>query len=158
MEQALRDVDVAIYLVHSMLPTARLTQSHFADLDLVMADNFARAARRAGVRHLVYLGGLIPQGEALSPHLASRLEVERTLASRGTPTTALRAGLIVGPDGSSLSILLNLVGRLPFMILPRWTGSDVQPVALRDVVRAVAHVLEEPGRWVGSFDVGGPTC
>jgi len=67
----------AIYLVHSMLPSARLTQASFEDLDLICADNFARAAKRAGVEQIVYLGGLLPQTEELSPHLASRLEVDR---------------------------------------------------------------------------------
>ncbi|HJL27639.1 MAG TPA: NAD(P)H-binding protein [Polyangiaceae bacterium LLY-WYZ-15_(1-7)] len=94
VEQALAGCDVALYLVHSMLPSARLTQGSFADLDLVLADNFARAAAKAGVKHIVYLGGLVPDlPEAeLSAHLRSRLEVERALGAHGVPVTALRAG------------------------------------------------------------------
>jgi uncharacterized protein YbjT (DUF2867 family) len=154
--RALAGVDCAIYLVHSMLPSARLSQASFADLDLMLADNFARAAERAGVKQMLYLGGLTPPDEPLSPHLASRLEVERTLASRSVPLTALRAGLIVGSGGSSLSILLNLVRRLPAMILPRWTRSLTQPIALPDVVRAVEHCVGNPESYGRVFDIGGP--
>ena len=102
-EEALAGVDVAYYLVHSMLPNNRLTQGTFQDLDLLLADNFGRAAAAAGVRRVIYLGGLIPdaEGEGLSAHLASRLEVEQALGAHGVPVTAVRAGLVVGRDGSS---------------------------------------------------------
>jgi hypothetical protein len=96
-EAALAGVEVAYYLVHSMLPSARLTQGRFEDLDLLLADNFGRAAAQAGVRRIVYLGGLLPHDDsALSAHLASRLEVERALGAHGVPVTALRAALVVG--------------------------------------------------------------
>ena len=157
LERALGDADYAVYLVHSMLPSSRLLQGTFADLDLILADNFARAAETAGVRQIVYLSGLLPADTAdLSKHLRSRYEVERTLASRGTPVTTLRTGLVVGAGGSSLKILVNLVRRLPAMVLPRWTESDTQPVALRDVVRAVELVLGHPETYDGPFDVAGP--
>jgi uncharacterized protein YbjT (DUF2867 family) len=154
--EALRGCDVAIYLVHSMQPSARMTQASFEDLDLLLADNFARAAEAAGVRHIVYVGGFIPEGDELSPHLRSRLEVERALASRGTPVTALRSGIIVGTGSASLWILVNLVRRLPVMILPRWTRSKTQPIALADLIRALGIVVSEPHRWCGAFDLGGP--
>jgi len=156
VEQALEGVDYAIYLVHSMLPSARLVQGRFEDLDLVLADNFARACRRRGVRQIVYVGGLVPDERPLSPHLASRLEVEETLAGHGVPLTSLRAGLIVGPGGSSLAILVQLVRRLPFMLLPRWTLARTQPIALRDVVRAVALCLGRREHFGATYDVGGP--
>lgn len=156
VESALAGVDAALYLVHSMQPSARLVQADFGDLDLILADNFVRGAESAGVRHLVYVGGLVPERGELSPHLRSRLEVEETLASRAPRLSSLRSGLIVGPGGSSLWILVNLVRRLPFMVLPRWTGSRTQPVALADVVRAVELCLAQPERFTGSFDVGGP--
>ncbi len=157
VEAGLEGADLAVYLVHSMLPSARLTQGTFADLDLILADNFARAAKRQGVTQIVYLSGLLPEDTAnLSKHLRSRWEVERTLAAHGTPVTTLRTGLVVGKGGSSLRILVNLVRRLPAMVLPSWTESDTQPVALRDVVRAVRLVLGAPGRFEGTFDVAGP--
>jgi uncharacterized protein YbjT (DUF2867 family) len=156
VEDALAGSDVAIYLVHSMMPSARLTQASFADLDLILADNFARAAAKNGVRQIVYLGGLIPDAKRLSVHLESRLEVERTLASHGTPVTALRAGLIVGPGGSSLRILVNLVRRLPAMVTPAWTKNPTHPVALSDVVRAFIECVGEEKYFGRSFDIFGP--
>lgn len=156
LEEALAGADYAIYLVHSMLPSARLLQGSFADLDLIMADNFARAAQRGGVKQIIYLGGLIPETENLSPHLASRLEVEEALASGQTPFTGLRAGLIVGPGGSSFRIVVNLVNRLPFMTLPGWTRTQTQPIAIQDVVRAFQLVIGKPEAYRGYFDIGGP--
>ena len=98
VELALAGADVGVYLVHSMMPAAQLTQGRFDDLDIVLADNFARAARAQGLKRIVYLGGLIPTSRHdLSRHLESRLEVERVLGSTGIPVTTLRAGLIVGP-------------------------------------------------------------
>jgi uncharacterized protein YbjT (DUF2867 family) len=157
LEQALEGCDRAIYLVHSMQPSARLVQGSFSDLDLLLADNFARAAARAGVKQIVYVGGLLPKGSAASPHLRSRAEVADALGSRGVPVTALRAGIIVGPGGPSLWILLNLVRRLPFMVLPSWTDSRSHPIALVDVVRAVRCSLESSDRFTGAFDIGGAT-
>ena len=157
LEHGLAGADYAVYLVHSMLPSSRLTQGTFADLDLVLADNFARAAEHNGVRQIVYLSGLLPDDRRdLSRHLRSRYEVEQTLDGRSTPVTTLRTGLVVGPGGSSLRILVNLVRRLPAMVLPSWTESDTQPVALRDVVRAVRLVLGRPDAYAGVFDVAGP--
>lgn len=156
LERGLEGVDYAIYLVHSMLPSSRLTQGTFADLDLVLADNFARAAERNGVQQIVYLSGLLPEDRReLSKHLESRYEVEQTLSAWATPVTTLRTGLVVGPGGSSLRILVNLVRRLPAMVLPSWTESNTQPVALRDVVRAVRLVLGHPDQFAGVFDVAG---
>ena len=109
-ERALEGADYVVYLVHSMMPSARLVQANFRDLDLVCADNFARAAKMQGVQHMVYLGGLVPDG-SLSEHLASRAEVEDVLRSTGVPVTVLRAGLVVGASGSSFQILLRLVKR-----------------------------------------------
>jgi uncharacterized protein YbjT (DUF2867 family) len=156
LENSLKGADYAIYLVHSMLPSARLMQGTFADLDLIMADNFARAAQLNGIKQILYLGGLIPDLEELSPHLASRLEVEEALGSGRTPVTALRAGLIVGPGGSSFRIVVNLVNRLPFMTLPGWTRTRTQPIAIQDVVRAFTIALGNPAYFNSHYDIGGP--
>lgn len=155
-ERALRECDVAIYLVHSMSMPSPLSQASFEDLDLILADNFARAASSSGVSHIIYLSGLIDEGSGRAPsqHLASRLEVERTLEAWGSAVTTLRAGLVVGPGGSSLKILTSLVRRLPLMITPRWTDSLTQPIALRDVIRAVEIVLDAPQVFRGPFDIG----
>jgi uncharacterized protein YbjT (DUF2867 family) len=156
-EQALEGVDAAVYLVHSMQPSARLTQARFEDVDLLLADNFGRAAASQGVRRIVYLGGLVPdEAGGLSTHLASRLEVEDALGAHGVPVTAVRAGLVVGPGGSSLHILTRLVGRLPVMICPSWTANPSQPIALDDVVTILAHCVDDDETLGRVCEVGGP--
>ena len=156
VETALQGVDLALYLVHSMLPSARLTQADFEDLDLLLADNFARAAKVNGVRQIIYIGGILPRAETPSPHLQSRYEVEKTLAGPGTPVTSLRAGLIVGPGGSSFSMLVNLVRRLPVMLLPAWTRGASNPIAIDDVVRAVQFCVGNPETFGHAYEIGGP--
>ena len=157
VERALEGVDVALYLVHSMLPSAELTQGAFSDFDLILADNFSRAARSRGVGHILYLGGLIPEGEQLSRHLESRLEVEKTLRAHGVPVTALRASIIIGPAGSSLRMVENLVRRLPVMITPAWSQMPTQTIDRDDVVAlmrwCVEHLDEVSGRVA---EIGGP--
>lgn len=155
-EAALEGVEHAFYLVHSMLPSAHLTQGSFQDMDLICADNFARAAARAGVRQIVYLGGLIPDAPALSRHLQSRLEVEQTLASHGVPVTALRASIVIGPGGSSFRMFRTLVERVPVIPCPPWSGNLTQPVALDDVLALLRYCLEHPSRQSRSCDIGAP--
>ena len=133
-DAALRDVDIAIYLVHSMIPSAQLSQGNFYDFDLIMADNFSRAARKQNVKKIIYLSGIIPLAKDLSSHLASRLEVEKTLSLSAIPTSVIRCGLILGPYGSSFEMMIKLVKRLPLMICPAWTNSECQPVDLNDVI------------------------
>lgn len=155
-EKALAGVDYAVYLVHSMMPTARLTQGSFRDLDLVCADNFARAAHAAGVKHIIYLGGPVPKEGRVSEHLASRCEVERVLASHGVPVTTLRAGMIIGAGGSSFQMMMRLVQRLPAMVCPSWTETKTQPVALSDVVRLSVGALGDRRLFNQSFEIGVP--
>ncbi|MGB8332144.1 MAG: NAD(P)H-binding protein [Polyangiales bacterium] len=155
-EQALADGEYAVYLVHNMMPSAKLTQGSFADLDLVCADNFARAAARAGIKQIVFLGGLCPSGGSLSKHLESRVEVERVLAGHGVPVTTLRAGLILGGAGSSFQIMTRLVHRLPMMVCPRWTNTRTQAVALRDVVQLLDYVVGRPDSYARVYDVSAP--
>src|SRR5699024_6111055 len=124
------DADLAAYLVHSMIPSAKLTQASFEDMDVVLAGNFARAAERHNVKESIYVSSIIPDTDQhLSRHVRRRLEVENILRYYGTPVAAMRAGLVVGPNGSSFPILAKLVQRLPAMILPRWTSCKTQPVA-----------------------------
>lgn len=135
--EALKNVDVAIYLVHSMMPSSRLFQGNFHDTDLLLADNFASACKLNGVKQIIYLGGLVPEGY-ISPHLQSRKEVEGVLQASGVPVTVLRAGMVVGPGGSSFEILRSLVRKLPVMVLPQWTQSNTQAVFIDDVVDVIA--------------------
>lgn len=133
---ALKNTDVAIYLVHSMMPSARLFQGNFEDTDILLADNFARACQANGVKQIIYLGGLVPE-KNISKHLASRQEVEDVLKSTGIPVTIFRAGMVVGDGGSSFEILKNLVLNLPMMILPKWTQSKTQAIFVEDLVNSI---------------------
>lgn len=156
IENALEGCDIAIYLVHSMLPGAHLTQGTFDDLDLILADNFARACKKKGIKQIIYLSGIIPESVNLSDHLRSRLEVERTLGSYGIPLTTLRAGLILGPGGSSSTMVINLVKNLPIMILPKWTETLSNPVAMKDAIEAIAMCIGNENFYDKVFDLGGP--
>lgn len=155
--EALSGADYALYLVHSMQPSTRLSQGTFDDTDVLLADNFARAAEINGLRQIIFLGGILPKGgEHQSRHLRSRYEVERTLSSGSVPLTALRAGIIVGPGGSSFSIIEKLVRRLPAMICPRWTLSESWPIGLRDTLRMIDYCLGREEVFSQVYDIGGP--
>lgn len=155
--EVLAEADYALYLVHSMQPSTRLSQGTFDDTDVLLADNFARAAKANNLKQVIFLGGILPEGVAdYSRHLRSRYEVERTLSSGPVPLTALRAGIIVGPGGSSFRILEKLVRRLPVMICPQWTLSESQPIALSDTLQMIDYCLGRPDTYDKVFDIGGP--
>ncbi|MEU6556571.1 SDR family oxidoreductase [Streptomyces sp. NPDC046915] len=151
---AMRDVDVAYYLVHA-LGTGR----DFERTDSRAATVFGEAARAAGVRRLVYLGGLTPAGvpeHALSPHLRSRAEVGHILLGSGVPATVLRAAVIIGSGSASFEMLRYLTERLPVMVTPSWVRTRIQPVAVRDVLRALVGSAGMPDDVSRTFDLGGP--
>jgi len=154
--EALRGVDVAIYLVHSMSASTRLNQGSFEDTDLILADNFSRAAEIAGIKQIIYLGGLIPDEpeEHLSRHLKSRLEVEQTLGSRTAKLTAIRASIIVGPGGSSFDMIKNLVQKLPVLMCPKWTNSLTQPISLRDTLEILTTCIGNPQVYDQVIEIG----
>lgn len=155
-ERALRGADFAIYLVHSMVPSTRLNQGSFDDTDLLLADNFVRAAQRNQLRQIIFLGGILPARRLdFSRHLRSRLEVEKTLGSTGIPLTCLRAGIIIGPGGSSFRIVEKLVQRLPVMICPKWTTSETQPISLQDTLQIIDHCLGDERYYDQALDIGG---
>ena len=158
VEQALQGATYVAYLVHSMLPSARLVQGNFADLDLICADNVGRAAAKAGVRQIVYLGGLMPppSDRAVSAHLESRQEVERALGAHGVAVTTLRASMVVGPQGSSFEILTKLVQHLPVMILPAWAQHRCQPIDLETVADLIDHCVGNAQTFGETYDIGGP--
>lgn len=157
LEAGLAGCDYAIYLVHSLAPSSRLTQANPRDMDLVLADNFARAAAANGIKQIVFVGVTIPRGYAISQQLWSRREVELVLSSRGTPLTTLRAGLVVGPGGAAPGLLVELVRKLPVLPLPGSARSMTRPIALADLVRAIRHCIGRSDTY-GTFDVGGPEC
>ncbi|MGJ8638647.1 MAG: NAD(P)H-binding protein [Opitutaceae bacterium] len=156
LTEALQGCEYGLYLVHSMAPSSRLMQANFEDTDLLLADNFIRAAEEAGLKHVIYLSGLMPElDDQLSPHLRSRYEVEQVLRSRSVSVTVLRAGLIFGSGGSSFSMLINLVRRLPVMLLPAWTGSMTHSIDIDNVCEAFRICLESSEVAGGVYDLGG---
>lgn len=156
-EKALEGIDVAIYLVHSMRPSAHLTQGTFDDFDLIVADNFVRAANKCGVKQIIYLGGMRPdQTENLSRHLRSRWEVEEVFRDSSTPSTVLRAPIILGAEGSSFHIMARIVERLPVMVTPAWTRTLSQPIALKDVVASIKFCVGNEDTFNHEYDLGGP--
>ena len=142
--------DTAYYLVHS------LGERDFESRDAEAARTFARAAADAGLRRIIYLGGLGDDADKLSTHLRSRREVEAILGSTGVPVTTLRAGIIVGHGGISWEMTRQLVEHLPLMVTPRWVRTRTQPIAVLDVIRYLIGVLDAPLATARSFDIGGP--
>ncbi|MGW5558351.1 SDR family oxidoreductase [Micromonospora sp. NPDC003944] len=152
LADAFADVDVAYFMVHS------LGRSDFEAADRAAATNFAAAARAAGVRRIVYLGGPEPASDAEvpSPHLRSRAEVGRILLASEVPTAVLRAAVIIGSGSASFEMLRYLTERLPAMITPRWVRNRIQPIAVRDVLHYLAGCAHLPAEVNRGFDVGGP--
>ncbi|MEU8774950.1 SDR family oxidoreductase [Streptomyces sp. NPDC048606] len=151
---ALEGIDVAYYLVHSLG-----TGPRFEERDRAAARIFAEQARAAGVRRIVYLGGLTPSdvpARDLSPHLRSRAEVADILLGSGVPTTALRAAVIIGSGSASFEMLRYLTERLPVMVTPSWVGTRIQPIAVRDVLRYLVGSATMPPEVSRAFDIGGP--
>ena len=148
---ALDGVDAVYYLIHG------LGGADFAESDRQGAEVLGQAAAAAGVERICYLSGLVPDvpEESLSEHIASRLEVERTLGASGVPTITLRAAIVIGSGSTSFEILRHLSERLPVQTVPTWMDAEVQPIAVVDVVEALAGCLGLPAR-TRTFDVGGP--
>jgi uncharacterized protein YbjT (DUF2867 family) len=149
LRTALEGCAAAYYLVHS------LGDADFERKDAEAARAFARAAADAGVRRIVYLGGLGDEGDRLSPHLRSRRQVEELLRGTGVPVTALRAGIVVGHGGVSWEMTRQLVAHLPGMVTPRWVHTRTQPIAIADVVRYLVGVLEAPEAEGRVLELGG---
>jgi uncharacterized protein YbjT (DUF2867 family) len=149
---AMSGCGAAYYLVHSMVSTG----ARYAEEDRRMALGFARAAERAGLGRIIYLGGLGEAGPDLSEHLRSRREVERALASGRVPVTVLRAAMIIGSGSASFEILRYLVERLPVMLTPRWLRTESQPIAVDNVLGYLVGCLSTPETVGRTLDIGGP--
>lgn len=149
LAEALTDVDVAVYLVHS------LDDDDFERRDSDAARGFGLACAATGVRQIVYLGGLGRDDDDLSEHLRSRREVERRLADAGVPVTTLRAAVVVGAGGISWEMTRQLVKNLPAMVVPKWAATLTQPIALDDVVRYLVGVVGVEEAYGRTYEVGG---
>lgn len=148
--EALDGVDVAYYLVHS------LGTRDFEQRDRQAAATVSREAARAGVKQIVYLGGLGGDEPGASAHLRSRRETGEVLGAGGVPVTTLRAAMVVGKGSAAFETILGLVERLPVMVTPSWVTTPTQPIALGDVARYLAGVAGREEALGRSFDVGGP--
>jgi uncharacterized protein YbjT (DUF2867 family) len=148
--EALAGAEVVYYFVHS------LGSRDFEEQDRAAAETLAREAARAGVKQIVYLGGLGGDDPDASPHLRSRRETGERLASQGVPVTTLRAAMIVGKGSAAFETILGLVKRLPVMITPSWVSTPTQPISLDDVARYLAGICGNEAAYGTGFDVGGP--
>jgi uncharacterized protein YbjT (DUF2867 family) len=156
LDTVLDGIEVAYYMVHSMGGRTIGENKVFAEKDRSAARNFVKAADRAGLSRIIYLGGLGETGDELSKHLASRQEVAEILSSGRVQTTELRAPNIMGAGGAPFEMLRFLVERLPVMVCPRWIETRAQPIDIRDMVHYLLGCLREPATTGLSLDVGGP--
>lgn len=150
LRKVFENVDVAYHLIHS------LGSRDFEQRDRLAAETVAREAERAGLRQLVYLGGLGDDSPELSRHLRSRAETADVLASGSVPLTTLRAAMVIGSGSAAFETIVALVDRLPGMICPRWVSTRTQPIALADAAAYLAAVAGREEMFDASFDAGGP--
>ena len=150
LDSVLAGVDTAYYLVHSMN-----AGPDFGRLDLEAAENFAAAAARAGVRRIVYLGGLVPE-DARSEHLLSRKETGDRLRAGPVPVTEIRAGIIVGPGSAAFEVIRDLVNALPAMVTPRWVRARTPPIALDNLLEYLLRIPEHEAAAGRIYDAAGP--
>ena len=149
--RALEGVDVAYYLIHSML----IGLHRFEDADTRAARNFRMVAERKNVNRIIYLGGLGDTKTTLSTHLASRSQVAKEFSRGKVPTTILRAAIIIGSGSASYEMINHLVRRIPVFLVPNWAKTRCQPIGLRDVLKSLVGVLELPETAGRTFDIGG---
>jgi uncharacterized protein YbjT (DUF2867 family) len=153
LDAALEDIDVAYFLIHSMEPS---TDGPFAAREHVAAENFARAARAAGVGRIVYFGGPIPVGGDGSAHLESRLGVERILLEASPCSVALRASIVIGAGSRSFRFLVRLVERMPVLAIPAWRTRQTSPLDERDMVELLVSAATSDAACGKSLDASGP--
>jgi uncharacterized protein YbjT (DUF2867 family) len=147
---ALKNIDVLYYLVHSMQG-----KKDFENLDIRAAHNCGYCAKEAGVKRIIYLGGLAKNAANLSPHLKSRREVGNILRQSGVELTELRASIIIGSGGASFEIIRDLVSKLPLMITPRWVQSLCEPISINNVLEYLLACLQEPKTINQILEIGG---
>ncbi|MEO6200074.1 MAG: SDR family oxidoreductase [Cryobacterium sp.] len=151
LRRACAGIDVLYYLVHSMG-----SRGDFEGTERTAAENVSAAAGQADVSRIVYLGGLHPDTDTLSPHLRSRAEVGRILLASGVPTAALQAGVVIGSGSTSFEMIRHLTDVLPYMPAPKWVRNRIQPIAVRDVLYYLQASADLPADVNRTFDIGGP--
>jgi uncharacterized protein YbjT (DUF2867 family) len=150
LDRALTGIEVAYYLVHSMG-----AHGDYLEKDRVAARNFGEVARRAGIRRIVYLGGLATGDEVFSKHLRSRIETGQALREGGVPVVEFRASVVIGSGSLSFELIRALVDRLPVMICPRWVSTLAQPIGIDDLLAYLAGALQLPHGESRTFEIGG---
>lgn len=151
LAEALAGIDVAYYLLHALM-----SKENFENEEKDLAEHFGQSAKAAGVKRIVYLGGIIADNQELSPHLKSRQDTGEILRSCGVPTIELRAGVVIGSGSASFEMLRYLTERLPIMTTPKWVETKIQPIAVRDVLRYLVGAAAIDSAISGDFDIGGP--
>ncbi|KUJ62727.1 epimerase [Flavobacteriaceae bacterium CRH] len=144
------DIDAAYYLIHSMSGAV-----NYDELESISANYFKEKINKTNAKQIIYLSGIV-NDKSLSKHLSSRKAVEEILKNGKTPTTTLRAGIIVGSGSASFEIIRDLVHKLPVMITPKWLNTKCQPIAIADVLEFLIRSLLNPNTYNESFDIGGP--
>lgn len=152
IDETLKNVDIAYYLIHSM----SAGEHDFEKMDEKAAENFSLKAKAAGVKRIIYLGGLGSNKEKLSPHLRSRQTTGEKLKSSGISVTEFRAGMIVGSGSLSFEMVRYLTERVPIMICPKWVSTKTQPIAIRDVLRYLIDTIEKPETENMILEIGSP--
>ena len=155
LRNALKGIETAFYLLHSM-EGSKKEWEEFANREKLQAENFLKASEDAGVKRIIYLGGLVTESLDLSKHMRSRHEVGKILASGNIPVTELRASVIVGAEGGSYAMLRYLVERLPLMVCPKWVKSTTQPIAVDNVVDYLVGVMKNSITAGKTLEIGGP--
>lgn len=151
LAKALHGVDVAYYLIHSLM-----LKADFESDEINTAKLFSKVAKENNVHRIIYLGGIINDDHDLSPHMSARSGTGEILRNSGVPTIELRAGVVIGSGSASFEMLRNLTERLPFMVTPKWLKNRIQPIAVRDVLRYLVGAANIPDDVSGIFDIGGP--
>ncbi len=151
LRPALEGIDTAYYLIHSLAAG----EEDFEERDRIAASNFGQASAEAGVKRIIYLGGIEPQGDKLSKHLRSRLETGQFLAESGVPVTEFRAGVIVGSGSLSFELIRYLTERVPIMVCPRWVKTPTHPIAIRTVLDYLADAMEVADSTGRVLEIGG---
>jgi uncharacterized protein YbjT (DUF2867 family)/uncharacterized protein YndB with AHSA1/START domain len=150
LDRALEGVSTAYYLIHNMT-----SGDNYSDRDLVSAHNFARAASRAGVAHIIYLGGLADPDASIGGHLRSRIQTGDALRQGDVPVTEFRSSIVIGPGATAFELIRYLTEQLPLLPAPRWVSNHVQPIAIQDVIDYLLAALERHPDHNAVYEIGG---
>lgn len=151
LDKALAGVDVAYYLIHSLM-----MKDSFEESEVALAHGFSKAVQKAKVQRMVYLGGIINDPDDLSPHMSARMRTGEILRQAGVPTIEFRAGVVIGSGSASFEMIRYLTERLPIMTTPKWVKNRIQPIAVRDLLRYLVGGASLPKNIDGVYDIAGP--